>query len=72
MTVRELIAALERKPQDAVVIVDMHSEYGEANPPEHIVGFENGGYVSRAYRAEDWAKGRDYVLISYRSWEETR
>lgn len=67
MTVRELIAHLGREPQDAVVVVDKHSEYGEAKPPRRILGFENGGYVSMVYRNKDRAKASDYVVISFRT-----
>jgi hypothetical protein len=63
MTVKELTDALSRYPADMRVVADLHSEYSEIISIETITGFENGGYVSRAYRATDKTRVHGWVYL---------
>lgn len=63
MTVKELIAKLEALPPNHEVITDLHSEWSAVKAVGLVNGFDNGGYISRPYRAEDKLKVHGYVYI---------
>lgn len=69
MTVRELITRLEFIAEETphmTVVTDLHSEYAEVQSVTRISGFDNGGYVSAEYRAEDRTKIHGYLYIGVR------
>jgi hypothetical protein len=64
MTCEELIAILQKLPPKMKAVVDLHSEYTEVKSVVVLTAFENGGYISRAYRPEDVARSCGYVYFS--------
>ena len=64
MTVRELIEELGKMPPNHRVVTDYHSEYSDVETVELIVGYNNGGYVSRPYSNEDKLKSHGFVRVS--------
>lgn len=63
MKVKDLIAKLKKQPQDMEVVTDLHSEYSLVHSVKRIVGYDNGGYVSRPYNAEDKPSCHGYVYV---------
>ena len=70
MTVAELIAHLQTLPLTHTVVVDLHSECTKAAVPSLLVGYDNGGYISRAYREEQQLRSHGYVYIGPTYGEE--
>jgi hypothetical protein len=64
MTVKELIAQLAQFPPNMRVVVDLHSDYGEAASAQLVRAYDNGGYITHAFRAEDKPKEHGWVYIS--------
>lgn len=64
MTAGDLITTLRAFPADMRVVVDLHSEYAEANGVRLLEGYENRGYVSEVYNKADRAKAQGWVYIS--------
>lgn len=63
MKVHEMIAELQKMPQNHEVIVDLHSEYTAAEKVSLVVVYENRGYYSRPYSPESQLKAHGAVHI---------
>lgn len=65
MTVRELIASLEKLPPNHRVITHLHSEYADIDPKiELITVWNNGGYYGEPRTEEQKLRAHGAVLIS--------
>lgn len=64
MTVRDLIALLEKVPPNLTVIVDLHSEMAVAGTVEVIEALDMGGYIAEPYDERSKLRAHEYVYIT--------
>ena len=71
MTVAELIAELQRHPQERLVVVERYSDYTEDVEVVGVWGVPKSDHVERVYptvrttmRPEDRRRCREYVAIA--------
>lgn len=63
MTVKQLIEKLNEHPPNMEVVADLHSEWAPVTAVSRVVGFDNGGYISKPYREKDRACAHGYVHL---------
>lgn len=65
MTIKELKELLAKYPDTMRIAQPMHSEWTEISADEikPLALFNNGGYLSRAYRTEDQPKAQTWLAF---------